>query len=61
VNTDDLDETIRVLNAMLKQTKAKKDRLAIIDRLLKATAIKYRHSESGKGGKFKELEEQSVG
>lgn len=59
MKTDDLDATIKALNEMLENSKNKKDRLQIIDRLLKATAIKYRHSEAGKGGKFKPMEDSN--
>lgn len=50
--TPDLDRTIELVNDMLSQTKAKKDRLLMVDRLTRLYALKYRFSGDGKGSKF---------
>jgi hypothetical protein len=51
--TAELDETIRLLNEMLAKPKLKlKDKLAITDRLGRFYALKLKHDQTGKGGKF---------
>ena len=50
--TDAIDETIRMLNGYLAKAKTLKDRMAITDRIIRATALKLKHDETGKGGKF---------
>lgn len=50
--TPDLDRTIELVNDMLSQTKSKKDRLLMVDRLAKLYALKYRFGGEGKGSKF---------
>lgn len=52
--TPDLDRTIDLVNEMLSQTKANKDRLMMVDRLAKLYALKYRFGGEGKGSKFQE-------
>ncbi len=54
--TPDLDKTIDNLNSWLQQAEAYKEKLAITDRLLKAYALKYKHTDDGKGGKFANLD-----
>jgi len=55
--TTDLDKTIESLNKWLTDAKnaSYKERMAITDRLLKALALKYKHTDEGKGGKFANL------
>lgn len=50
--TADLDQTIATLQGYLETEKTAKGRLAVTDRLLRAFALKYKHSDDGKGGKF---------
>jgi len=50
--TPDLDRTIELVNEMLSQTKGKKDRLLMVDRLAKLYALKYKFGGDGKGSKF---------
>lgn len=57
--TPDLDTTIGLLNDMLSQTKNKKDRLLVIDRLAKLYALKYKFSGDGKGSKFQAPPEET--
>lgn len=59
--TQDLDATIALLKTWLEEASkpdAKstyKERMAISDRLLKALALKYKHTDDGKGSKFGNL------
>jgi hypothetical protein len=55
VKTDDLDATIALLNTMLEAAKSTKEKLSITDRLLKCYSLRYKHEDTGKGGKFSEL------
>lgn len=50
--TDDLDRTIKSLNDWMDGERTAKGRLAVADRLIRALALKYKHSDEGKGGKF---------
>jgi hypothetical protein len=51
--TDAIDETIRMLNLLLAKPKLSlKDKMAITDRIIRATALKLKHDDTGKGGKF---------
>lgn len=50
--TADLDRTIKSLNDWMDGEKTAKGRLAVADRLIRALALKYKHSDDGKGGKF---------
>lgn len=50
--TADLDRTIASLNDWMDSEKTAKGRLAVADRLIRALALKYKHSDEGKGGKF---------
>lgn len=50
--TGDLDRTITTLNGWLESAKTQKEKLAVADRLIRALALKYKHSDEGKGGKF---------
>ena len=56
--TADLDKTIELLNGMLAAATGIKEKLGITDRLLKCYAMKLKHSDSGKGGKFTDLPSQ---
>lgn len=37
---------------MLARTKTRRDQLAIIDRLIRAYSLKYKHAEDGRGKMF---------
>lgn len=50
--TKDLDRTIKTLNEMAEREPNQEEKLKIMDRLLKALALKYRHGEDGRGKKF---------
>jgi hypothetical protein len=50
--TEDLDEAIQLVQAMLKKTKSAKLRLQIMDRLTKMLQLKYKFTDQRKGGKF---------
>jgi hypothetical protein len=50
--TADLDATITTLQGWLETEKTQKGKLAVADRLIRALALKYKHSDDGKGGKF---------
>ena len=50
--TEDLDDAIKLVHSMLNKTKSAKLRLQIMDRLTKMLALKYKHSDQRKGGKF---------
>ena len=55
MESSDLDTTIHLLNEMLKTAETIKDKLAITDRLHKFYALRLKHSDEGKGGKFAAL------
>jgi hypothetical protein len=55
--TADLDQTITLVNKMLSECDDRKDKLAIMDRLIRLFGLKYRYSDQGKGGKFSPLPE----
>ena len=51
--TEDIDKTIELLNGMLeKEATSLKEKLSVTDRLARFYALKYKHSDEGKGGKF---------
>lgn len=50
--TADLDKTIDLLNGMLEAASSIKEKLSVTDRLARFYALKYKHSDEGKGGKF---------
>lgn len=58
--TADLDRTIDTLNTWLENEKTAKGRLAVTDRLIRALALKYKHSDDGKGGKFHQTPEPAA-
>lgn len=54
--TVDIDKTIELLNEMLSaEGLTLKEKLSITDRLARFFALKYKHSDEGKGGKFQDL------
>lgn len=50
--TSDLDKTIELLNSMLESAATLKEKLSVTDRLARFYALKYKHSDESKGGKF---------
>lgn len=50
--TLDIDKTIDLLNGMLEKAESLKEKLSVTDRLARFYALKYKHSDEGKGGKF---------
>jgi hypothetical protein len=58
--TEGIDKTIELLNGMLAKEEAVKMQLAITDRILRAQALKLKHSDDGKGGKFTAPEQQGT-
>jgi hypothetical protein len=56
--TADLDETITLVNKMLSECDDRKDKLAIMDRLIRLFSLKYKYSDEGKGGKFQPLADE---